>query len=120
VTVHADDGCRLWTAATGHGPPLIMCHGGPVGHVRFPRRPLSARRRVRRLEPDIWRLYQYSARGAQNVGQKRHTLSEGEFRRLAEQAARGAAPVMTAPSSESQTAGCLNPVNPGQRANGAL
>ena len=51
--------------------------------------------------------YQYSARGVQNIGQKRHTLSEDEFRRLAEQAARRAAPVTTAPSSESQTAGCL-------------
>jgi proline iminopeptidase len=27
--VRADDGCRLWTAETGHGEPLIMCHGGP-------------------------------------------------------------------------------------------
>ena len=51
--------------------------------------------------------YQYSARGVQNIGQKRHTLSEDEFRRLAEQVARRAAPVTTAPSSESQTAGCL-------------
>ena len=29
TTVSADDGCRLWTAETGHGTPLIMCHGGP-------------------------------------------------------------------------------------------
>ena len=29
TTVPADDGCRLWTAETGHGTPLIMCHGGP-------------------------------------------------------------------------------------------
>ena len=62
---------------------------------------------VGRLKPDIWRLYQYSARGVQNVGQQRHTLSEDEFRRLAERAARQAAPVPTAPSSENQTAGCL-------------
>jgi proline iminopeptidase len=27
--LRADDGCRLWTAETGHGEPLIMCHGGP-------------------------------------------------------------------------------------------
>jgi len=27
--VTADDGCRLWTAATGTGPPLVLCHGGP-------------------------------------------------------------------------------------------
>ena len=25
----ADDGCRLWTADTGRGAPLILCHGGP-------------------------------------------------------------------------------------------
>jgi hypothetical protein len=24
----ADDGCRLWTASTGRGAPLIVCHGG--------------------------------------------------------------------------------------------
>lgn len=27
--VSADDGCRLWTAQTGSGPPLVFCHGGP-------------------------------------------------------------------------------------------
>ena len=27
--LRADDGCRLWAAETGHGEPLIMCHGGP-------------------------------------------------------------------------------------------
>lgn len=27
--VRAEDGCRLWTAETGHGKPVIMCHGGP-------------------------------------------------------------------------------------------
>lgn len=27
--VLADDGCRLWTAAAGDGPPLLLCHGGP-------------------------------------------------------------------------------------------
>jgi proline iminopeptidase len=29
MDVQADDNCRLWTAATGHGKPLVMCHGGP-------------------------------------------------------------------------------------------
>jgi MoaA/NifB/PqqE/SkfB family radical SAM enzyme len=62
---------------------------------------------VGRLKPDVWRLYQYSARGVQNHGQQRHTLSEGEFCDLAGQAANWAAPVPTAPSSENQTAGCL-------------
>lgn len=27
--VEADDGVRLWTAASGGGPPLVLCHGGP-------------------------------------------------------------------------------------------
>lgn len=62
---------------------------------------------VGRLKPDIWRLYQYSARGVLNVGQHRHTLSEDEFHALAEDAAAQAAPVPTSPSSENLTAGCL-------------
>lgn len=59
------------------------------------------------LKPDIWRLYQYSARGPVNVGQPRHMLSEDDFRTLAGEAARLASPVPTAPSPESLTAGCL-------------
>jgi MoaA/NifB/PqqE/SkfB family radical SAM enzyme len=62
---------------------------------------------IGRLRPDIWRLYQYSARGTQNVGQQRHALSADDFRILAEAAAARAAPVPTAPSSEDLTAGCL-------------
>jgi MoaA/NifB/PqqE/SkfB family radical SAM enzyme len=62
---------------------------------------------VRRLKPDIWRLYQYSARGNVNRGQHRHSLPEAEFRRLADAAAAQAAPVPTAPSSEELNAGCL-------------
>lgn len=27
--VKVDDGVRLWTACTGDGPPLLLCHGGP-------------------------------------------------------------------------------------------
>jgi len=59
------------------------------------------------LKPDIWRLYQYSARGAQNSGQQRHTLSGDDFRRIAQAAAQRAAPVLTVAASEEQTAGCL-------------
>ncbi len=29
MDVRADDNCRLWTAETGRGEPLVMCHGGP-------------------------------------------------------------------------------------------
>src|SRR4051794_16919298 len=25
----ADDGCSLWTAGSGSGDPLVLCHGGP-------------------------------------------------------------------------------------------
>jgi MoaA/NifB/PqqE/SkfB family radical SAM enzyme len=62
---------------------------------------------VGRLKPDVWRLYQYSERGVQNSGQQRHRLSEEEFLGLVAEAALRATPVPTAPSSESQTAGCL-------------
>ena len=62
---------------------------------------------VRELAPDIWRLYQYSSRGDQNSGQRRHWLPDEEFGRLASQAATLAAPVPTAPSTEAETEGCL-------------
>jgi MoaA/NifB/PqqE/SkfB family radical SAM enzyme len=64
-------------------------------------------RTVRELGPDIWRLYQYSSRGEQNSGQRRHRLADEEFRRLAAEAAEAADPVRTAPSTEAETAGCL-------------
>jgi MoaA/NifB/PqqE/SkfB family radical SAM enzyme len=67
---------------------------------------------VRDLAPNIWRLYQYSSRGGEdtggiNKGQKRHPLSDDEFRQLAEAAKLLADPVPTAPSSEAETEGCL-------------
>jgi proline iminopeptidase len=27
--VRTDDGCQLWAEQHGHGPPLVLCHGGP-------------------------------------------------------------------------------------------
>ena len=62
---------------------------------------------VRDLAPDVWRLYQYSSRGEQNVGRQRHSLPDHEFRRLVYEAANLAAPVPTAPSAEAETEGCL-------------
>jgi MoaA/NifB/PqqE/SkfB family radical SAM enzyme len=62
---------------------------------------------VRTLQPDVWRMYQYSARGAVNVGHDRHAISEADFASLASAAACLAAPVPAAPAPESVTAGCL-------------
>ena len=64
-------------------------------------------RTVRELGPDVWRLYQYSSRGDQNVGQQRHWLPEEEFQRLVTTAMELAAPVPAAPSTEAETEGCL-------------
>ena len=64
-------------------------------------------RTVRDLGPDVWRLYQYSSRGAQNTGQRRHSLPDEEFRYLVKEAANLAAPVPTAPAGEAETEGCL-------------
>jgi MoaA/NifB/PqqE/SkfB family radical SAM enzyme len=66
---------------------------------------------VRELKPDIWRLYQYSSRGAQNFGQPRHRLSEPEFDLLVTKASQWVAPVATSASSEALSTGCLI-VNP--------
>jgi MoaA/NifB/PqqE/SkfB family radical SAM enzyme len=63
---------------------------------------------VRDLAPDIWRLYQYSSRGDQNIGQQRHRLPDEEFWRLVKTVTDVAAPLVpTAPSSEAETEGCL-------------
>lgn len=62
---------------------------------------------VRDLAPHIWRLYQYSSRGDQNVGQRRHRPPDDEFQRLVKIATVLAAPVPTAPSTEAETEGCL-------------
>jgi MoaA/NifB/PqqE/SkfB family radical SAM enzyme len=64
-------------------------------------------RQMHTWRPAVWRLYQYSQRGAQNIGQRRHRLPEAEFHRLARRAAELAAPVRVAHSTETQTAGCL-------------
>jgi len=59
------------------------------------------------LRPDIWRLYQYSSRGPQNSGQRRHRLSEAAFQEIVDDASLLASPVSVARSSESETQGCL-------------
>lgn len=67
----------------------------------------SLARTVRDLDPEIWRLYQYSRRGDQNSGQQRHWLADDEFECLVKAATDLAAPVPTAPSTEVETEGCL-------------
>jgi radical S-adenosyl methionine domain-containing protein 2 len=62
---------------------------------------------IRDLAPDVWRLYQYSSRGNQNFGKQRHRLPEDEFQSLVETAMELAAPVLTAPSTEAESEGCL-------------
>jgi radical S-adenosyl methionine domain-containing protein 2 len=62
---------------------------------------------VRKLRAEVWRLYQYSSRGGQNFGQRRHRLPDEEFWLLAKEAAYLATPVPTVPSTEAETAGCL-------------
>jgi MoaA/NifB/PqqE/SkfB family radical SAM enzyme len=87
-------------------PGVSLKFGTVVSGVNSDDLPALARM-VRDLAPDVWRLYQYSSRGDQNSGQRRHRLAEGEFQRLAAEVAELAAPVPTAPSNEAETAGCL-------------
>lgn len=93
---------RLVAAEPGIGLKL----GTVVSGVNREDLPALART-VRDLAPDVWRLYQYSGRGDQNTGQRRHWLPDGEFERLAQAVAALAAPVPTAPSTEAETEGCL-------------
>lgn len=93
---------RLVAAESGVGLKL----GTVISGVNRENLPTLART-VRDITPDVWRLYQYSSRGDQNKGQRRHWLPDGEFQRLAEEAAILAAPVPTAPSTEAETEGCL-------------
>jgi MoaA/NifB/PqqE/SkfB family radical SAM enzyme len=87
-------------------PGISLKLGTVVSGVNREDLPALART-VRDLAPDVWRLYQYSGRGDQNTGQRRHWLPDGEFERLAQEAAALAAPVPTAPSTEAETEGCL-------------
>jgi MoaA/NifB/PqqE/SkfB family radical SAM enzyme len=87
-------------------PGISLKLGTVVSGVNRDDLPALART-VRDLAPDVWRLYQYSGRGDQNTGQRRHWLPDGEFERLAQEVAALAAPVPTAPSTEAETEGCL-------------
>lgn len=89
-----------------HTPDVRLKLATVVSAVNRAELPMLARI-VHRLRPDIWRLYQYSSRGDQNFGQRRHRLTDDEFQFLAKEAANLAAPVLTAPSTEAETEGCL-------------
>lgn len=54
--VETDDGVSLWTATTGTGPPLILCHGGPGAFDTL--EPLSS------LMEDIATVHRWDQRGA--------------------------------------------------------
>lgn len=87
-------------------PGVSLKLGTVISGVNRENLPALART-VRDISPDVWRVYQYSSRGDQNKGQQRHWLPDGEFQRLAAEAAALAAPVPTAPSTEAETEGCL-------------
>jgi MoaA/NifB/PqqE/SkfB family radical SAM enzyme len=87
-------------------PAIGLKLGTVISGVNRENLPALART-VRDISPDVWRLYQYSGRGDQNTGQRRHWLPDGEFERLAQEVAALAAPVPTAPSTEAETEGCL-------------
>jgi MoaA/NifB/PqqE/SkfB family radical SAM enzyme len=87
-------------------PEIGLKLGTVISGVNRENLPALART-VRDISPDVWRLYQYSGRGDQNTGQRRHWLPGGEFERLAQEVAALAAPVPTAPSTEAETEGCL-------------
>jgi radical S-adenosyl methionine domain-containing protein 2 len=87
-------------------PGVSLKLGTVISGVNRENLPALART-VRDISPDVWRLYQYSSRGDQNKGQQRHWLPADEFQRLTEEAASLASPVPTAPSTETETEGCL-------------
>lgn len=99
-----DEALRAARITREHGVGLKI--GTVVSRVNQDDLP-SLAQLIRELRPDIWRLYQYSSRGAQNHGQQRHAMGEEEFQRLADEASALASPVPVARSSESQTQGCL-------------
>lgn len=53
--VAMDDGAHLWTATTGEGPPLVLCHGGPGSWDYL--RPVAG------MVDDIVTVHRYDQRG---------------------------------------------------------
>lgn len=55
-SVRADDGASLWTAASGVGPGLVLCHGGPGMHDYLGP--------VAEMVDDLFRVHRWDQRGA--------------------------------------------------------
>lgn len=63
---------------------------------------------VREIEPDIWRLYQYTETGAYNRGRDRHRIAMSEFLHITKIAADAVEPVRSFASvAQQQGPGCL-------------
>jgi MoaA/NifB/PqqE/SkfB family radical SAM enzyme len=62
---------------------------------------------VRDLAPDVWRIYQYSPWGPQNLGLSRHSISDADYRDAVCRAVAVATPVEVAWSTTATTRGCL-------------
>lgn len=57
------DGCALWTEATGDGPPMALCHGGPgLWDYLLP---------VARIAGDNYRIHRWDQRGSGRSGSQR-------------------------------------------------
>jgi MoaA/NifB/PqqE/SkfB family radical SAM enzyme len=62
---------------------------------------------VGKLQPSVWRLYQYSPRGSWNRGQARHSIPDGQFEDAVAAAAAIVTPIRVSSSSEAVNRGCL-------------
>ncbi len=62
---------------------------------------------VKRLNPIVWRIYQYSPWGPVNYGRDRHLISDVEFLAISARLRRAACPIAVCPSGTRDTAGCV-------------
>lgn len=69
---------------------------------------LALAKLVRKIKPDIWRLYQYTEVGSYNRGQIRHRIPRSKFERIVEVASVTVAPIkFYASTAQQQGPGCL-------------
>jgi MoaA/NifB/PqqE/SkfB family radical SAM enzyme len=62
---------------------------------------------IKRIEPAVWRLYQYSPWGEQNTGQRRHAIDDDMFVEVVNRATEAADPIQVHASPTALTKGCL-------------